>query len=167
MVGESFSLKARPSEPCCLCVPWNSFRLLGTLIQTLISNVQHLNDVLPWQPQHSLQICHAPLLVTPQHLLKVLHTAGQCAAGGIQMTVCLVIIAIVLAQAGVGQEGHVNEPWVAWFVLVFVCIYIAAYAWSCKLLAPSSLVVFLSTGGPSGCVTWPACISTDICQSAY
>lgn len=55
------------------------------------------------------------------------------AAGGIQMTVCLVIIAIVLAQAGVGQEGHVSEPWVAWFVLVFVCIYIAAYAWSCKL----------------------------------
>lgn len=49
------------------------------------------------------------------------------------MTVCLVIIAIVLAQAGVGQEGHVSEPWVAWFVLVFVCIYIAAYAWSCKL----------------------------------
>ena len=48
------------------------------------------------------------------------------------MTVCLVIIAIVLAQAGVGQEGHVSEPWVAWFVLVFVCIYIAAYAWSCK-----------------------------------
>lgn len=57
------------------------------------------------------------------------------------MTVCLVIIAIVLAQAGVGQEGHVNEPWVAWFVLVFVCIYIAAYAWSCKPLAPLCLVV--------------------------
>lgn len=70
------------------------------------------------------------------------------------MTVCLVIIAIVLAQAGVGQEGHVNEPWVAWFVLVFVCIYIAAYAWSCKRLAPSSLVVFLNTGGTSGCVTF-------------
>ena len=49
------------------------------------------------------------------------------------MTTCLIIIAIVLAQAGVGQEGHVNEPWVAWFVLVFVCIYIAAYAWSCEL----------------------------------
>ena len=56
------------------------------------------------------------------------------------MTVCLVIIAIVLAQAGVGQEGHTNEPWVAWFVLVFVCIYIAAYAWSCKLLALQSLI---------------------------
>lgn len=49
------------------------------------------------------------------------------------MTTCLIIIAIVLAQAGVGQPDHVNEPWVAWFVLVFVCIYIAAYAWSCKL----------------------------------
>lgn len=58
------------------------------------------------------------------------------------MTVCLVIIAIVLAQAGVGQEGNVSEPWVAWFVLVFVCIYIAAYAWSCKaLLLPSLLLL--------------------------
>lgn len=86
------------------------------------------------------------------------------------MTVCLVIIAIVLAQAGVGQEGHVNEPWVAWFVLVFVCIYIAAYAWSCKLLPPPILVAFLSTGGASGCVTLrlhpgPG-ILTGICQHA-
>ncbi len=48
------------------------------------------------------------------------------------MTTCLIIIAIVLAQTGVGKDDHVNEPWVAWFVLVFVCIYIAAYAWSCK-----------------------------------
>lgn len=50
--------------------------------------------------------------------------------GGIQMTTCLIIIAIVLAQTGVGNDDHVNEPWVAWFVLVFICIYIAAYAWS-------------------------------------
>ena len=61
-------------------------------------------------------------------------------AGGIQMTTCLIIIAIVLAQTGVGNDGHVNEPWVAWFVLVFICIYIAAYAWSCKLpLTPAGL----------------------------
>lgn len=70
------------------------------------------------------------------------------AAGGIQMTVCLVIIAIVLAQAGVGQEGHVSEPWVAWFVLVFVCIYIAAYAWSCKLCSLPSLLFCI--GGHKG-----------------
>lgn len=56
------------------------------------------------------------------------------------MTTCLIIIAIVLAQTGVGKDDHVNEPWVAWFVLVFVCIYIAAYAWSCK---PTAL-----------CITW-------------
>lgn len=50
--------------------------------------------------------------------------------GGIQMTVCLVIISIVLAHTGVGQAGVPDQPWVAWFTLVFICIYIAAYAWS-------------------------------------
>ena len=54
------------------------------------------------------------------------------AAGGIQMTVCLIIISIVLAHTGVGQAGVPDQPWVAWFTLVFICIYIAAYAWSCK-----------------------------------
>jgi len=34
------------------------------------------------------------------------------------MTTCLIIIAIVLAQTGVGKDDHVNEPWVAWFVLM-------------------------------------------------
>lgn len=56
------------------------------------------------------------------------------AAGGIQMTVCLIIISIVLAHTGVGQAGVPDQPWVAWFTLVFICIYIAAYAWSCMLL---------------------------------
>lgn len=68
-----------------------------------------------------------------RHRLSVhLLTRRSWHAGGIQMTTCLIIIAIVLAQTGVGKDDHVNEPWVAWFVLVFVCIYIAAYAWSCK-----------------------------------
>lgn len=49
--------------------------------------------------------------------------------GGIQMTVCLIIITIVLAHVG-GSQGPQDKPWVAWFVLVFICIYIAAYAWS-------------------------------------
>ena len=57
------------------------------------------------------------------------------AAGGIQMTVCLIIISIVLAHTGVGQAGVPDQPWVAWFTLVFICIYIAAYAWSCKTLS--------------------------------
>ena len=47
------------------------------------------------------------------------------------MTVCLVIITIVLAHVG-GSQGPQDKPWVAWFVLVFICIYIAAYAWSCE-----------------------------------
>lgn len=70
------------------------------------------------------------------HISVRLLTRRPWHAGGIQMTTCLIIIAIVLAQTGVGKDDHVNEPWVAWFVLVFVCIYIAAYAWSCKHCAP-------------------------------
>ena len=40
-----------------------------------------------------------------------------------QMFVALVAIAYVLATNGA-------EPWVPWFVLVGMCIYVAAYAWS-------------------------------------
>lgn len=39
-----------------------------------------------------------------------------------QMIIALVIIAITLAAAG-------TQTWVAWFILVFICFYIAAYAW--------------------------------------
>ena len=58
------------------------------------------------------------------------------------MTTCLIIIAIVLAHTGVGQAGVPDQPWVAWFTLVFICIYIAAYAWSCKLPCLASQTVY-------------------------
>ena len=38
------------------------------------------------------------------------------------MTVSLIIVSVSLAIVG-------TKVWVAWFVLVFVCIYISAYAW--------------------------------------
>lgn len=38
------------------------------------------------------------------------------------MILALVVIACTLAIAGA-------KAWVAWFILVFICIYIAAYAW--------------------------------------
>lgn len=38
------------------------------------------------------------------------------------MIVALVVVACTLAIAGA-------HTWVAWTVLVFICIYIAAYAW--------------------------------------
>lgn len=38
------------------------------------------------------------------------------------MILALIVIAVTLAIAGA-------QTWVAWFILVFICIYIAAYAW--------------------------------------
>lgn len=47
---------------------------------------------------------------------------------GVQMVLALIVVACTLAIAGA-------KPWVAWFILVFICIYIAAYAWSWGPLA--------------------------------
>ena len=58
------------------------------------------------------------------------------------MTVCLVIITIVLAHVG-GSQGPQDKPWVAWFVLVFICIYIAAYAWSCESASAAQCLLAL------------------------
>ena len=40
----------------------------------------------------------------------------------VQMILSLIVVSISLAIVG-------TKVWVAWFVLVFVCIYISAYAW--------------------------------------
>ena len=42
-----------------------------------------------------------------------------CAA---QMILSLIVVSVSLAIVG-------TKVWVAWFILVFVCIYISAYAW--------------------------------------
>ena len=47
---------------------------------------------------------------------------GSSRAVLLQMIFALIVIAITLAAAGA-------KAWVAWFVLVFICIYISAYAW--------------------------------------
>ena len=48
------------------------------------------------------------------------------------MTLSLVVVSVSLAIVG-------TKVWVAWFVLVFVCIYISAYAWCAPALAPARL----------------------------
>lgn len=39
------------------------------------------------------------------------------------MIISLIIVALVLGIVG-------TEVWVAWFCLIFICIYISGYAWS-------------------------------------
>jgi len=90
----------------------------------------------------------------------------------LQMVLALIVVASTLAIAGA-------QPWVAWFVLFFICIYIAAYAWyppppsapslpfsadSCHLAAvPSQLGLF----GWMTAMTHRGCVSGCIAARVY
>lgn len=56
------------------------------------------------------------------------------------MIISLVIIACTLAAAGA-------HAWVAWFVLIFISIYIAAYAW-CESYTTPLIALFLTPNCP-------------------
>ena len=43
-------------------------------------------------------------------------------SAAVQMILSLIVVSVSLAIVG-------TKAWVAWFILVFVCIYISAYAW--------------------------------------
>ena len=69
---------------------------------------------------------------------------------GVQMVICLFIVSITLAT------GFSAGPWIAWFVLVFMCIYISAYAWSWGPLAwlyPSEIQPLETRSAGQGIVT--------------
>ncbi|KAH6764645.1 sugar transporter 1 [Perilla frutescens var. frutescens] len=51
--------------------------------------------------------------------------------GGIQMLICQVVVAICIAvKFGVDGESRELPKWYAIVVMLFICIYVAGYAWS-------------------------------------